>query len=380
MIDYNKIQVEICLDNLVSNVRRFQGLCERVIPVVKSDAYGHGLAEVARALKGEDVSTLAVGYVSEGVTLRASGWSGRILALLGPVDEADTAALWERDVLAAVANMDQLVRVAEAARSRGSLDICLKFDTGMRRLGFRPEALGEVVDFLRANPNLKPVMASTHLASADVPEQAVNVTAQAARFQSVLDGLEGAGFCVEANIANSAGGMAHKVCRMDSMRLGIAMYGGNPFHGTSWEELGSGLKQTMQVCAPVLHVHTLKRGEGVSYGWTHVAERDSRVAVVGVGYADNYSRGLSGTGFMNIKGSRVPILGRVCMQMTVVDVTGVMGEGLGGPDGVVPGDRAWLLGGPGPGTITPEDLAGWWGTITYEAFCLLGMNPRSYVE
>jgi alanine racemase len=378
MIDYNKIQVEICLENLVANVRRFQGVCGSVIPVIKSDAYGHGLARVAQALSGEDVETLAVGFVNEAVALRRSGWTGRIMALLGVVDEADVAALWEHDVLAAVASMGQLLRVAEAARTRGPLDICLKFDTGMRRLGFRPEALGDLVDVLRANPNLRPVMASTHLALADEPGQVANVELQAGRFQAMLDGLAEAGYRVEANIANSAGGMAHTACRMDSMRLGIAMYGGNPFHGTEWEEKGAGLKPTMQVSAPVLHVHTLARGEGVSYGWTHVAERDCRVAVIGVGYADNYSRFMSNTGYMNIKGYRVPILGRVCMQMTMVDVTGLMGEGLNGPDGVVPGDRAWLLGGPGPGAITPEDLAGWWGTITYEAFCLLGMNPRSY--
>jgi len=131
----------------------------------------------------------------------------------------------------------------------------------------------------------------------------------------------------------------------------------------------------MEVSAPVMQVHALKKGEGISYGWTHVAERDSTVAVVGVGYADGYSRSLSNVGYMNIKGRRAPILGRVCMQMTVVDATDILGEGLS----VAPGDEAFLLGGPGPGTITPEELAGWWGTITYEVFCLLGMNRREYI-
>jgi len=99
------------------------------------------------------------------------------------------------------------------------------------------------------------------------------------------------------------------------------------------------------------------------------------VAIIGVGYADNYSRSLSNTGEMLIHGERVPIRGRVCMQMTAVDVTELMGEG----KGVVPGDEAWLLGGPGPDSITPEELAGWWDTITYEVFCLLGMNRREYI-
>ncbi|MUM77797.1 alanine racemase [Pseudodesulfovibrio sp. F-1] len=375
MIDYNKVRVEISLANLLANVRRFQGVCPTIIPVIKSDAYGHGLAEVARALQGEGIATLAVGFVNEAVALRRSGWVGRILALLGPVDDEDTVALWEHDILAAIANADQLARVAEAARTRGRLAVCLKFDTGMRRLGFRPEALPQLLDALAANPALVPVMASTHLASADMPDREAQVAVQAARFQDVIDVLARAGHRVEANIANSAGGMAHAGCRMDSMRLGIAMYGANPFYGTAWEEKGEGLAQTMQVSAPVLHVHTLARGEGVSYGWTYVTGRDREVAVVGVGYADNYSRSLSNRGFMNIKGHRVPILGRVCMQMTVVDVSRLVGEE--GP-GVRPGDRAWLLGGPGPGTIAPEELADWWDTIPYEVFCLLGMNPRSH--
>lgn len=375
MIDYNKIQVSIALENLCHNYRVFRRLHDNVIPVIKSDGYGHGLAEVCRALEPEGVETFGVGFVNEAVKLRQSGCTKRILALLGPVDDADIAALWDHDIVAAMARMDQLERVARVAGDRGPLNIGIKIDTGMRRLGFRPEALPELLAFLMAHPNLVPVMVTSHLASADMPEHVANVEGQAAKFQAVVDGFRAAGFDVEANLANSAGALAHAPCHMDSLRLGIAMYGGNPFHGTPWAELGGELKPAMEVSAPVLQVHSLKKGEGISYGWTHVARRDSVVAVVGVGYADCYSRSLSNTGAMNINGQRVPILGRVCMQMTAVDVTDLMGEGMG----VKPGDRAWLLGGPGPATITPEDLAGWWDTITYEVFCLLGMNQRQYI-
>ncbi|QJB55521.1 alanine racemase [Pseudodesulfovibrio sp. zrk46] len=374
MIDYNKIEVQIRLDNLRHNHRLFKRICDNVIPVIKSDAYGHGVAEVARALDDE-AGTFAVGFVNEAAKLRESGCDKRIVALLGPHDDGDFEALWQHRILAAMANMGQLEKAAKMAETKGELEVSVKFDTGMRRLGFRPEGVGEVIEFFKAHPKLKPVMVTSHLAKADMPEHKAQVQEQGTLFQSIVDAFREAGFAVEANLSNSAGSMAHEYCHYDSLRLGISMYGGNPFHGTDWADLGKELKPAMDVSAPVMQVHPLKKGEGISYGWTHVAERDCTVAIIGVGYADNYSRGLSNTGYMNIKGHRVPILGRVCMQMTAVDVTDVLGVGTK----VEPGDRAWLLGGPEPGIITPEDLAGWWGTITYEAFCLLGMNPRTYI-
>ena len=378
MINYNKIEVQVRLENLQHNYSLFVEQCGNVIPVIKSDAYGHGLVEVSQVLESAGASTIGVGFVNEAVLLRESGCSSRILALLGPVDDADFAALWEHSLVAAMSHWGQLKRVAQEAEERGSLDIALKFDTGMRRLGFLPEEVGEIIEFFRAHPKLNPVMVSSHLASADEPSRKGDVDGQGGQFQMAVAALRDAGHDIEANLANSAGSLGHKPHHLDSVRQGIALYGANPFHGTEWESVGAGLKPAMEVSAPVLQVHPLNKGEGISYGWTHVAERDCMVAIIGAGYADCYSRSLSNRGAMNIGGQRVPILGRVCMQMTAVDVTELMSQGEGG-EGVKPGDRAWLLGGPGPGAITPEDLAGWWNTITYEVFCLLGMNQRNYI-
>ncbi len=374
MIDYNKLRVSINLENLRRNYRVYRQLHDNVIPVIKSDAYGHGLAEAARTLEPEGVTTFAVGFVNEAAALRRSGCKTRILALLGPQDEADVEALWEHDVLAAVSHPDQLARVAAAAEKNGPLDIGLKFDTGMRRLGFLPGELDAAIDIIKGS-RLTPVMASSHLASADVPERTGDVEGQIAVFESMVARLADAGFAVEANIANSAGALAFDRSRMGSLRQGITLYGGNPFVNTELESLGAEFRPAMEVTAPVMQVHELKKGESISYGWTYTADRDSVVAVIGVGYADNYSRGLSNTGEMLIHGKRAPIRGRVCMQMTAVDVTDHMREGRP----VAAGDRAFLLGGAGPDAITPGELAGWWGTIDYEVFCLLGMNPREYV-
>ena len=124
----------------------------------------------------------------------------------------------------------------------------------------------------------------------------------------------------------------------------------------------------MEVQAPVVAVHPLPRGASISYGRTYVAGQDMVVAIVAAGYADNYSRGLSNKGCILVHGRRAPILGRVCMQLTAVDVTEI--------PRVAPGDPAFLLGGEGDQRIRPEELAGWWETIPYEVFCLLGMNRR----
>lgn len=374
-IPYNKFQVRIRLENLCHNYRVFRKLHENVIAVIKSDAYGHGLTEVYRALAAEGARTFAVGYVNEAVALRQAGCAQQIVALLGPVDDADYAALAEHEIVAAHGHMAQLERTAREAAARGEIKISLKFDTGMRRLGFRPDAVGEVVDFLRNHPLVKPVMATSHLAQADEPDNAANVLAQAKQFQIAVDALREAGYPVEANLSNSAASMAYDACHYDSLRLGISLYGGNPFVGTAWEAQGSDLRPAMEVSTPVLQMNALEKGESVSYGWTYTARQDSVLAVVGAGYADNYSRSLSNVGAVNIAGQRAPIVGRVCMQMCMVDVSNIISEGLD----VCPGDRVWLLGGPGDGTITPDDLAGWWGTITYEVFCLLGMNPRTYI-
>ena len=374
MIDYNKLRVRIHLENLRHNYRIYRQLHDNVIPVIKSDAYGHGLAEAWRALEPEGAATFAVGFVHEAAKLREAGCAARILALLGPVDDADVELLWKADVLAAISHMDQLKKVAAAAETNGPLDIGLKFDTGMRRLGFLPDELDEVIEVIRAS-RLNPVMASSHLAAADTPGHEENVEGQIAIFESMVARLAGAGYEVEANIANSAGALAFERTRMGSLRQGITLYGGNPFTETALESLGREFRPAMEVSAPVMQVHALKKGESISYGWTFTADRDSVVAVIGVGYADNYSRGMSNVGEMLIHGKRAPIRGRVCMQMTAVDVTGHMREGRP----VAAGDRAWLLGGSGPDAITPKELAGWWGTIDYEVFCLLGMNPREYI-
>lgn len=374
-ITYSKLLCRVDLDAIRHNYRQMKSKGANVIAVIKSDAYGHGLVETARALEAEGADTFAVGYVHEAVQLKEAGIPGRIIALLGPVDKDDCEAMIEHDIIGFVGHFETLARVAYHAGGR-PVRVSLKFDTGMSRLGFTREELPKLKAFLRGRPNVVPVMASSHLAVADEPGRIELTRSQAETFNAIIEDLRASGFRVEANLANSAAIMGHPDCHQDSQRAGIALYGGNPFAGTEWEHLGAELRPAMEVSAPILHVHQLDKGVSISYGHTFTADRDMTVAVVGAGYADCYSRGLSNTGFMNIAGTRCPIVGRVCMQMTAVDISSLAEQGVT----VKTGDNAWLLGGPGEGKISPQDLADWWGTITYEVFCVLGMNRRTFLN
>ena len=376
-IAFNKLEVRVRLAAIRANYRLLCSRGSRIIGVIKADAYGHGLTEVASALAKEGCDTFAVGTVEEGAALRrhlaAKGLTGRILVLLGPIEPDDYPPLWEYSLLPLIGSFRQLEALArQAARLGKGLDISLKFDTGMARLGFGAEDLPRLLDRLREAPLVRPVMISSHLATADQPESVDYLMTQAERFSYALSSLTAAGYNLEANLANSAGILGHPSVHHQSQRAGIALYGANPFAGTTWEHLGRGLAPAMTVRTRIASVHSLPKGGCISYGCTYTAQRDMRVAIVAVGYADAYSRSLAGkSAQMLIAGRRAPVIGRVCMQLTACDVTDI-------PD-ARPGEWATLLGGDGPLAISAEELASWWGTISYEVFCLLGMNRRVYV-
>jgi len=376
-ISYNTFEVRIRLAAIRANYRLLATRGSRLIAVIKADAYGHGLVEVATALAKDGCDSFAVGTVQEGATLRAAmderGLTGRIISLLGPISSDDHALLWSHQIIPFVGSFRQLEELArQAAKCGKPLAISLKFDTGMARLGFTLEELPRLIGRLAEAPLVRPVMASSHLATADEPESQDFVQIQGERFATMLGALEDAGYKVEGNIANSAGILGHPSLHHQSQRAGVALYGANPFGGTAWEHLGKGLSSAMEVRTRIAAVHALPKGRCISYGCTYTAERDMRVAIVAAGYADGYSRGLTGKGTqVLIAGKRAPLIGRVCMQLCAVDVTDI-------PD-ARPGEWAVLLGGEGALAIRPEELASWWGTITYEVFCLLGLNRRVYV-
>ena len=371
-IPWNKVTAVIDLSKITANYQLLRAHGKNIVPVVKADAYGHGLLQVTRALARAGAEAFAVGTMEEAGALRESGFTGRIVSLLGPLEQHEYAMLWDERIIAFLHCFEQL-EMLDAARSRrgGIAGVALKFDTGMGRLGFTLPDVPAVAQKMAAMPNVRVEMLSSHLACADQPEASRQVEQQGRGFAAIRQALASHGLFPQASIANSAALLNNAPLHLDMQRAGIALYGCNPFHATGLEHLGRGLQPAMSVKSKIVSVHALAAGQSVSYGHTYTADADKTVAIVGAGYADAYSRGLSGKAFMCLHGRRVPVLGRVCMQMTAVDVTGL------GP--VRPGQDIWLLGGEGGGNITPEDLAGWWGTITYEVFCLLGLNARRYV-
>lgn len=370
-ITYNKVDVAIHLDRLRDNFRLLTQRAADPVPVIKSDAYGHGLEPVAAMLAAEGADMMAVGTVGEAVTLRKTGYEGRIIALLGAQDESEAQDVVRHSLIPFVFSLEQLKLLSTVAGTSAVVAVTLKFDTGMARLGFSEHDVPQIVEHLRAMDNLRIDMVASHLAVADDPAQEDFTFTQHETFSRIVNALREAGFSFRATLANSAGVLAYPDLHFDVQRPGIAMYGASPLAGTSYAHMGEGLLPAMEVSVPVLQVREVKKGQSISYGRTFIAPQDMRVAITAAGYADAYSRGLSNVGAMNINGQRAGIVGRVCMQMTAVDVTHI--------SGVEPGQRAWLLGGEGDAAITPEELAGWWNTITYEVFCVLGLNPRRYI-
>lgn len=365
------------------NWRRLAALSRETPPmaVIKADAYGHGILEAARVFWEEGCRFFATGTVAEGVFLRRAladaGASGAaVLPLLGIVDERDVSASFEAGLLPLIHSGRQAGLLAGAHTGPSPLPVAVKVETGMSRLGFRSAQTEELVASLRQAGNLEPALLLSHLAAADDPAQDASVAAQVASFLEIYGALRAFWPNIGVSLANSAAHLARDTLLAalpprHIARPGYALYGGNPFAGTSRECLGKALEPAMEVVAPVLCVHDLPAGRSVSYGRTFTAPAAMRVAVIGAGYADGFSRGLSGRGGVCIRGERCPVLGRVCMQMHIVDVTRV--------SGAAAGDEVRLLGGTGAGRITMEELARDWGTIPYEVFCILGRNRRVYV-
>ncbi|MDL2216727.1 alanine racemase [Desulfovibrio sp. OttesenSCG-928-M14] len=346
--------------------------------VIKADAYGHGHIEVARRLLERGARMFASGSVQEAVALR-QGLGQKtpypvILSLLGLVGENDVELCAAHGIIPIVHSFDQLPMLERLTRP---LSVALKCNTGMSRLGFNEDELPRLLQALAPQTIVRPVIALSHMASADTDRGPEEIARQGRIFAHMLEALRSVWPGLAASLGNSAGTLLAEhinaaigphVCRP-----GLSLYGSNPFEGTSLAGLGAGLKGAMDVSAPIIALRELKPGDGLGYGHTFVAEKSTFIGIVGTGYADCYSRGLGNTGVMCVDGWRAPVLGRVSMQMTAI--------GLG--DLPANGTRptlAWLLGGPHANAVSANKLARLWGTITYEVFCLLGYNTRIFID
>jgi alanine racemase len=357
---------EIDLDAIAFNVqaiRRQVGEGVEIMPAVKANAYGHGAVPVSKAALQAGATRLAVHRAIEGSELRLAGISAPVL-VMGYTPPEGAVLVAQQDLTASLMTIEFAQALSAAAGSLGrKLPVHIKVDTGMSRYGLLP---GEVLEFARALlmlPNLKLEGIFTHFATADSLDQ-THVRNQLAVFNGVLAGLREAGIDIPLpHAANSAAIMRLPEARFKAVRPGIAFYGMAP--SSEWAppfEIRPALALKSRVC----RVRRLPAGAGVSYGRTFVTQRETIAALVSVGYGDGFHRILSNQAQVLVRGQRAPLIGRVCMDQFVVDVTDIPGVQLD--------DEVVLVGRQGGAEIRAEEVAQLAGTINYEI--TTGLLPR----
>jgi alanine racemase len=326
----------------------------RVWAVVKANAYGHGLARAMRAFS--DADGLALIETEAAEQLRTMGWTKPILLLEGFFDASDLPMLAEQNVQTAVHCNEQIDMIA-ASGLTSALDVHLKLNSGMNRLGFRPEAYRQAYEHLRSLPAVRSITLMTHFANADDPgNQGCRLEHQVNRFEEATSGLPG-----NHSLSNSAGVLMHPQLAHDWIRPGIMLYGGTPGGGTA-EEFG--LKPAMTLRSEIIGVQTVNAGDAVGYGSRFIAKSTMRIGVVACGYADGYPRHAPEGTPVLVNGQRTVIAGRVSMDMITVDLTDI-------PDAKV-GSSVTLWG----DGLPIDEVAGAAGTIGYELMCALAPRVR----
>lgn len=367
----------IDLDALAVNVQTLRTLIGpdvRLQAVVKGNAYGHGAVPVARALLAAGADSLAVATVDEAVQLRTGGVTGPLM-VLGPIGRQERARAIGHHLTVVVSDADFARGLVADAQMQGRKDddpvpVHLKIDTGMRRFGAPPDLAVEIARVITESKLLRLDGVMTHFAAADDPEPA-SVRQQMAVFDACIEALTAAGLPVPLqHVANSAATLRFPEFHRGQVRAGISLYGLRPDPGMVLPEP---MRPILSVFGRLARVFDLEAGDTVSYGRTYVATRRERAGLVPVGYADGYPRGLSSQAWMTVGDERTQVLGRVCMDQTVVRL----------PDNAheKPGAVVQIIGDGQDHAPTLDDLAAMLGTISYELATGLAQRlPRLYVS
>ncbi len=337
----------------------FIGDRAKVIAVVKANAYGHGAAEVGPALEQAGAAMLACADIEEGIVLRRAGVRIPII-VFGALGVSDLDGIFQHYLTPTISTPSAARALQAAAAKHGSILKChLKIDTGMNRLGFRYDNIARTLPEIASSQNLSVAAVYTHFATADEPESpAFNM--QRERFEQTSATLASLGIAPRArHAANSAALLRDERVWYDFVRPGLLLYGIVPPPLASTLPL----RPALSLHSRIVHVKGLRPGEGVGYGLRTVFDRAATIAVVPAGYADGLDRRLAGNGSMLVRGRRVPIVGSVCMDMTMIDVTGTE---------VAPGDEVVIVGQQGTESIGFREMAAALGTIPYELLCRVG--------
>ena len=374
---YQRVWAEVDLDAIWENmVHMKENIAEntKILAVIKTDGYGHGGVPIAKMLEQLDfMFGYAAATYEEAHVLREAGVKKPIL-ILGYTFPYCYEELIREEIRPAVYRRDTVEELATAAAKVGKkAKVHIKVDTGMGRIGITPDEEGlEFVRFLIEHPELEVEGIFTHFAKSDETDK-TSANHQLELFQNFIDKIQTElGITIPVkHCSNSAAILEMPQANMDMVRAGITTYGLYPSEEVSKDIVP--LRAAMSLYSHIVYCKTIHAGQSVSYGGLFTATKDTRVATIPVGYGDGYPRSLSGKGYVLIHGKKAPILGRVCMDQFMVDISEI--------PGVMEGDKVTLLGMDGTERITAEELGELSGRFNYEFVCDLGKRiPRVYIQ
>ena len=362
-----RVDLQALAHNFAEVVRRAED--RKILAVVKAQAYGHGAVPVSRRLLSLGADMLGVALIEEGRELRAAGIDAPIL-VMGAEFPEQAEAIAALQLIPALTSMSVARALSTAAKKlKINVSVHVKIDTGMGRIGISPDEAPGFVAALRKLPGIEVQGLMTHFADADLRDKEF-ASIQLDRFEALVKGLDARGMSIPVrHAANSSAILDYRRALFTMVRPGLMLYGYNPLEAGA---VKADLRPVLSLTTRIAFLKKVPAGVPISYGRTFVTNRESLIATLPIGYADGYSRALSNKGEALVRGVRAPVVGRVCMDMCMIDVTGV--------PAVSEGDEVLLIGSQGNERITAEDIAAKTGTIAYEVLCGISSRvPRIYL-
>lgn len=359
------------LEHNFEAARRHLPASMKLLAVLKANSYGHGAVRIGRLLEGR-ADYFAVAFTDEALELRHAGLETPIL-LLGHVPHSDFPMMVKYDISATMDDLSEAKLLSEAAVAAGkTAKVHIALDTGMTRIGlYCNDASIETVAAIKALPGIEVEGIYSHFAAADCADQSYSHL-QLERFTEFCEKLEAAGIHIPIRHIQNSAGIIELATNFEMAREGIILYGMHPSGEVNLSRIG-GIRPVMSFKTHVVFVKTVPAGTPVSYGCTYVTPRETKIATLAVGYADGLPRLWSGKGHVLIDGRKAPIIGRICMDQCMVDVTDL--------PAVQVGDTATLFGTDGDAVLSADTLAETIGTIGYELVCNINPRvPRVYVK
>lgn len=382
MVDFlRRTWAQVDIDAIKHNfkeIRKTVGNDTEIMCVIKADGYGHGAVFLGQYYEKIGADRFAVSNIEEALQLRENGITKPIL-ILGFTPAEMAKELADNNISQAVLSLDYAKELSDNAVKDGvTVSIHIKLDTGMSRIGFmyqNTERDKDSLNLIKETCNLEGLSADgifTHFAVSDEADEGKQATLhQLNCFTDAVEKLKSDGITFKTvHCSNSGAIIDYKQARFDCVRAGIILYGLAPSSKLAGK---LDLRQAMQIKSVIAQIKTVPPDTAVSYGGTYVTEKNTTIATVPIGYADGYTRSLSGKAYMTVGGKKAPVVGRVCMDQVMIDITDI--------DGVKTGDEVTVIGNGENNTISFDEIAEMTGTINYELVCLVGKRvPRVYMR